>query len=62
MDLKKKLVLLSDRLDRLGMQKEADIIDLTLKTAIDANFAAELEKILVLDDEEVEADEEKEGF
>ena len=62
MDLKKKLVLLSDRLDRLGMQKEADIIDLTLKTAIDANFAAELEKILVLDDEQDEADEEKEGF
>ena len=52
MDLKKKLVLLSDRLDRLGLSKEADIIDLTIKKAMDSEFIKELENTFVEEDEE----------
>ena len=33
MNLKRELVLLSDKLDRLGLQRDADIIDLAIKVA-----------------------------
>ena len=54
MKLKDKLIILSDKLDRLGLQKDADIIDLLLKKVATSN-ASDL-----LDDEDL-SDDEKAG-
>lgn len=54
MKLKDKLIILSDKLDRLGLQKDADIIDLLLKK-VATSGAADL-----LDDEDL-SDDEKTG-
>lgn len=51
MNLKKELVILSDKLDRLGLTKDADIIDLAIKTAIDNG-------VITIFEEELEADDE----
>jgi hypothetical protein len=51
MNLKKELVRLSDKLDRLGLTKDADIIDLAIKTAIDNG-------VITIFEEELEADDE----
>lgn len=55
MNLKKKLILLSDKLDRLGMRKEADVLDLTLKTAMEAGLLGPFENT-PLEEIEEEAD------
>lgn len=47
MDLKKKLILLSDKLDRAGLTSEANLIDLTLKIAMGSDFATILEETFV---------------
>jgi len=47
MDLKKKLILLSDKLDRAGLTKEADLIDLTIKLATESEFVKLLESTFV---------------
>lgn len=49
MNLKKELVLLSDKLDRLGLTKDADIIDLAIKVAIDNG-------VITIFEEEIEED------
>ena len=54
MDLKKKLILLSDQLDRAGLSKEANLIDLTLKLAIKSKFAGVLENTFPDEDEELD--------
>jgi len=53
MNLKKKLILLSDKLDRLGMSKEADVVDLTIKAAMESGLIKKLEDTPV-DDEVAE--------
>ena len=55
MDLKKELILLSDRLDRAGLTSEADLIDLTLKVAMESNFDLVLEETFVDNIEPIEA-------
>jgi len=54
MDLKKKLILLSDQLDRAGLSKEANLIDLTLKLAMSSKFAEILESTFLEEDEELD--------
>ena len=51
MNLKAKLIILSDKLDKLGLLKDADIIDLLLKKSAEEK---DISKIL---NEEVDADE-----
>jgi len=52
MNLKKKLILLSDKLDRLGMSKEADVVDLTIKIATESGLIEQLENTST--DDEIE--------
>ena len=52
MKLKDKLIILSDKLDRLGLQKDADVIDLLLKKVATSNAAELLEEEDLSDDEE----------
>jgi|14BtaG_2_1085337.scaffolds.fasta_scaffold10776_5 hypothetical protein len=47
MDLKKKLILLCDKLDRAGLTSEANLIDLTLKIAMGSDFATILEETFI---------------
>ena len=49
MNLKKELILLSDKLDRLGLSKDADTIDLAIKIAIDNG-------VITIFEEEIEED------
>jgi|TARA_B100001094_G_scaffold292612_1_gene311927 hypothetical protein len=51
MNLKDKLILISDKLDRLGLQKDADVID-SLLTKIASKGIMELLEELPSDDEE----------
>tara|TARA_R110000772_G_scaffold181363_1_gene292669 strand:- start:235 stop:417 length:183 start_codon:yes stop_codon:yes gene_type:complete len=50
-DLKTQLIILSDKLDRLGLLKDANIIDSLLKTALDKGFLEDLEDELKLDED-----------
>lgn len=52
MNLKKELVLLSDKLDRLGLTKDADIIDLAIKIATDSGVIAIFEEEVEESDDE----------
>jgi hypothetical protein len=52
MDLKKRLILLSDELDRAGLTKASDLIDLTLKVAMDSKLSEVLEATTLEEDDE----------
>ena len=51
MKLKAKLIILSDKLDRLGLLKDADVIDFLLKRSSEEN---DLAKVL---EEDLESEE-----
>jgi len=60
MDLKKRLILLSDKLDRAGLTAEANIIDMTVKVAMNSRLATVLEETFI-DDNDHQIEETENG-
>jgi|14BtaG_2_1085337.scaffolds.fasta_scaffold00002_86 hypothetical protein len=60
MDLKKRLILLSDKLDRAGLTAEANIIDMTVKVAMNSGLATVLEETFI-DDNDHQIEETENG-